>query len=65
MRETVKTRFGRTLILPTLEEDAAITAAAMADPDARPLTDAGWEAVIEEKRGRPFSAPPDAAGGQE
>lgn len=30
-------------ILPTPEEDAAITAAAMADPDAIPLTDAEWE----------------------
>ncbi len=30
-------------ILPTAEEDAAITAAAMADPDARPFTDAEWE----------------------
>jgi uncharacterized protein (DUF4415 family) len=55
MRETVETRFGRTLVLPTPEEDAAITAAAMADPDARPLTDEEWETVIEKKRGRPFS----------
>lgn len=30
-------------ILPTPAEDAAITAAAMADPDARPFTDAEWE----------------------
>ena len=32
-------------ILPTPEEDAAITAAAQADPDALPLTDAEWVAV--------------------
>ena len=31
-------------ILPTAAEDAAITSAANADPDARPLTDAEWEA---------------------
>jgi hypothetical protein len=45
MREIVKTRFGREIVLPTPEEDARITAAAMADPDARPMTDADWEAV--------------------
>jgi uncharacterized protein (DUF4415 family) len=55
LQNTVKTRSGRILRLNTPEEDAAITAAAMADPDARPLTDAEWEAVIEKKRGRPFS----------
>jgi len=32
-------------IYVTDEEDAAITAAAMSDPDAMPLTDAEWEAV--------------------
>lgn len=32
-------------ILPTVAEDAAITAAALADPDALPFTDAEWEAV--------------------
>lgn len=32
-------------IIPTPEEDALITAAAMSDPDAMPLTDAEWEAV--------------------
>jgi len=35
-------------IFVTPEEDAAITAAAMSDPDARPLTDEEWEAA------RPF-----------
>jgi uncharacterized protein (DUF4415 family) len=33
-----KVRVGR-FILPTLEEDRAITAAALADPDCPPLTD--------------------------
>jgi len=32
-------------ISPTPEEDAAITAAAMSDPDAMPLTDEEWERV--------------------
>ena len=41
----LKTKSGRRIELPTLEEDAAITAAAMSDPDAIPLTDAEWEAV--------------------
>ena len=35
----------RRFILPTPEEDAAITAAANADPDARPFTDADLEQV--------------------
>lgn len=44
----------RTLIRPTAEEDAVITAAAMSDPDAVPLTDAEWEAVKPRLRlGRP------------
>jgi uncharacterized protein (DUF4415 family) len=46
-------------IMNTPEEDAAITAAAMSDPDARPLTDAEWEAVKPRRRiGRPpFTKP--------
>ena len=41
-------------IIPTPEEDAAITAAAMSDPDAMPYTDAEWEAVKPLlRRGRP------------
>jgi|WetSurMetagenome_2_1015567.scaffolds.fasta_scaffold764556_1 uncharacterized protein (DUF4415 family) len=42
----------------TDEEDAAITAAALSDPDARPLTDAEWEAVKPRLRrgGRPVAA---------
>lgn len=43
-------------ILNTPEEDAAITAAAMSDPDAAPYTDAEWEAAKPTiKRGRPVA----------
>jgi uncharacterized protein (DUF4415 family) len=46
-------------IIPTPEEDAAITAAAMSDPDAIPLTDEEWTAVKPLARiGRPPSARP-------
>lgn len=42
------------IIIPTREEDAAITAAAMSDPDATPFTDEEWEAVKPfVRRGRP------------
>lgn len=44
-------------ILPTPEEDAIITAAAYADPDALPLTDAEWEKVKPlVRRGRPLGS---------
>ena len=44
-------------LIPTPEEDAAITAAAMSDPDATPYTDTVWEAVKPTlKRGRPLAA---------
>lgn len=44
-------------ILPTEDEDAAITAAAVADPDAAPYTDSEWESVKPVlKRGRPPAA---------
>jgi len=39
MQQTIKTRSGRTLILPTPEEEAAINAGIAADPDAYALTD--------------------------
>jgi len=44
--------------LPTPEEDAAIVAAAKADPDAQPLTDAQLQAMVPLRaaRGRPKSA---------
>ncbi|MBK1717148.1 BrnA antitoxin family protein [Thiocystis violacea] len=47
-------------IIPTDEEDAAITAAAaLSDPDARPLTDEEWETVKPRSRvGRPPSPTP-------
>ena len=41
-------------MVPTKEEDAAITKAAMQDPDARPYTDKQWDAVKPVRgRGRP------------
>jgi uncharacterized protein (DUF4415 family) len=41
-------------IIPTVEEDAAITAAAMSDSDALPLTGEEWTAVMPLVRiGRP------------
>ena len=44
-------------ILPTPAEDAAIAAAALADPDAVPLTDAEWEQVKPlVRRGRPLGS---------
>lgn len=36
---------GRMIHMPSPEEDAAITAAAESDPDARPLTDEEWAAA--------------------
>ncbi len=46
-------------IIPTPEEDAAITAAAMSDADAVPLTDEEWAQVKPAARvGRPRSAHP-------
>lgn len=45
------------IVPPTPEEDAAITAAAEADPDAQPLTDAQLAAMVPMRslRGRPKS----------
>ena len=44
-------------ILPTPAEDVAITAAALADPDAAPFTDAEWEQVKPQvRRGRPLGS---------
>jgi len=57
--KTLKTRFGRVLVLPTPEEDAAITAAALSDPDARPLTDEEWKRVKPLVR---FGRPPKPEG---
>lgn len=44
-------------ILPTPADDAAIAAAALADPDAAPFTDAEWEKVKPlVRRGRPLGS---------
>lgn len=57
MPQYLTTKSGRKILLNTPEEDAAITAAAMSDPDAIPMTDAEWEAVKPMlKRGRPPAA---------
>jgi uncharacterized protein (DUF4415 family) len=54
----IKTRSGREFVLPSDEEDARITAAAEADPEARPFTDAEWEAALPTMRiGRPPGRP--------
>ena len=45
----------RKIIFPTPEEDAAITAAALSDPDAQPLTDAQL-AKLRPTRGRPLGS---------
>jgi len=47
-------------ISPTAEEDAAITAAAMSDPDALPVTDEEWKAARPFMRvgARPVGRPP-------
>lgn len=44
----------------TPEEDAAITAAAMSDPDSIPLTDAEWDELMA-RRNRRMGRPPVAA----
>lgn len=44
-------------ILPTAAEDAAITTAAEADPNARPFTDTEWAAIKPQaRRGRPLGS---------
>jgi len=45
MQKFITLRDGRKILLATPEEDAIITAAAMSDPDAMPLTDEEWEHV--------------------
>lgn len=46
-----------TILMPTAEEDKAITAAAKSDPDAQPLTAAQLKAMVPMRalRGRPRS----------
>ncbi|MDO8693522.1 MAG: BrnA antitoxin family protein [Sheuella sp.] len=54
MLNKVKTKSGRVLIVPSSEENTVITKAAMSDRDAKPLTDAQWEAIKPKlRRGRP------------
>ena len=49
-------------VWPPHEEDAAITAAAMGDPDAMPFTDAEWEVAKHAvRRGRPLTGEPKVA----
>jgi uncharacterized protein (DUF4415 family) len=48
----IKTKAGRTINMPSPEEDAAITAATISDPDSQPLTDAEW-AALRPRQGRP------------
>ena len=43
-------------LIPTEDEDAAITAAALTDPDATPYSDEQWEAIKPTvRRGRPLA----------
>jgi len=42
--------------IPTLEEDAALTAAALSDQDNPPLTDTELATVAKRRRGRPAAA---------
>lgn len=59
MQKYLTLRNGRKILLNTPQEDAAITAAALSDPDAMPLTDAEWEAARPLVRiGRPPSVMP-------
>lgn len=54
MQQTIKTRDGRILIVPDADEDAAITKAALSDPDAQPLTDEQLASLKPARlRGRP------------
>lgn len=49
MSETIKTKSGRTIILPTLEEDAEINRGIAADPDTYEPSNAEFKTL------RPFS----------
>lgn len=50
----LKTKTGRVLELPTVEEDAAITMAALDDPDAQPISEKDWKDNRNQmRRGRP------------
>ena len=55
MQKIMKTRAGREVIVPTSEEDEAINAAALSDPNARPSGDAQLARLLR-TRGRPAAA---------
>ena len=54
-----KSKSGKRVRMPSAAEDAEITAAALSDPDAAPLTDAEWETIkptLTRGRGRPVGS---------
>ncbi|MBA3056299.1 MAG: BrnA antitoxin family protein [Gammaproteobacteria bacterium] len=53
MKQTIKTRTGRVLVLPTPEEDAAINAGVAQDPDTYVLGAAEFKQL---RRGRPLGS---------
>ena len=53
MNQTIKTRTGRVLTVPTAEEDAAIDAGIAADPDTCQLGTAEFKQL---RRGRPLGS---------
>jgi hypothetical protein len=55
MQKMMKTRAGREVIVPTSEEDEAINAAALSDPDAQPSGDAELARLLP-TRGRTAAA---------
>lgn len=53
----IKTKSGRSIVMPSKEEDAAITAAALSDADNLPWTDAQLVTLkLHRPRGRPFGS---------
>lgn len=57
MSQTLKTRSGRALVMPSPEEDAAIAAGIAADMDTHELTDEEWtKAKPAGRAGRPLAA---------
>jgi uncharacterized protein (DUF4415 family) len=51
MQQTIKTRSGRTLVVPASDENAAINAGIAADPDTHEVTDAEFAQM--RRMGRP------------
>jgi uncharacterized protein (DUF4415 family) len=59
MSNTLKTKSGRILRIPSAREEAEIARGIAQDPDAAPLTDAEWEAIKPRvQMGRPPSPTP-------